>query len=262
MVRLTAARRAGEPHRDKAHDRQHEQYRLEDVEGGGDPDDQENAAREPDRRAGDSHHPPHGVHRAAEQVLELGGLEALEIDRDDPVEQHRVGVPFDDGAEELLLLALHQPGGARDQAQPDRRREEGADAAQVAAAAGREHRGDQVARDDELRPGDHRADQLRREARDEAARCRCPDKPERRREHAWNPAELPPLGRSLHRSAAASPEDGQVSNVRRARGYVVGGTRICRVPRTSMTVPRGVCAIRTMTPLQARQRSTTPGARV
>src|SRR5947207_1109102 len=79
--------------------------------------DEEQAARESDRRSGDSHHPPHCIHRATQKVLEFGCLEALQVDRDDPIEQDGVGVSLDDRREHRLLLVLDQAGRARDDAQ-------------------------------------------------------------------------------------------------------------------------------------------------
>ena len=96
LIGLAAARRAREPHWNEADYGEHEEDRLEDVEGCGDADDEKETPRESDRRPGNSHHPPHRVHRSAQKVLEFGCLEALQVDRDDSIEQDRVRVSLDD----------------------------------------------------------------------------------------------------------------------------------------------------------------------
>src|SRR5256885_14503083 len=242
---LAAARGAREPHRNEADDSQHQEDRLQDVEGRRDADDEEEAARETDRRPGDSHHPAHRVHRSAQQVLELGGLEALQVDRDDPIEQDRVRVSLDDRGEHRLLLALYEPGRARDQAQTDHLAEQRPDAPEIASAARRENCGDEVSRDHELRARRDRGHDLRREAREESPGRRFPHKPERRTQNARDSTELAPLGRSLD-AIAAPPED-------------QGGGGM-RFPRTSTCVPFWVWTIRRITVEHAVQRSTIPGA--
>src|SRR5947208_470176 len=170
---------------------------------------EDEAAREPDRRPGDTHHPAHRVHRPAEQVLKFRRLEALQVDRDDPIEQDGVGVPLDDRGQHRLLLVLDQTGRARYQAEPDHLGEQGPDAAEIASATRGQYRSDQVSRDDELRARRDGRHDLRREAREESAGRGLPNETERRTEYARHSPKLAPLRRCLD-TIAASPEDQEI----------------------------------------------------
>ena len=188
------------------------QDRLQHVEGRGDADDQEDAPREPDRRAGHAQHPAHRVLRAAQQILEVRRLEALQVDRDDAIEQDRVRVSLDDRAEHLLLLVLHEVRDARGDGQSDHQPEKLRDAIEAAAALRREHGRDEIARHDELRSGDHRAHSLRRERCEESAGRGLPHEVERGCEHPWDASELAALLRRLHvPSATGEHHDASVS---------------------------------------------------
>ena len=76
-------------------------------------------------------------------------------------------------------MALYEPRRARDQAQPDHLAEQRPDAPQIASAAGRENRRDEVSRDHELRARRDRRHDLRREARKESPGRRFPHEAER-----------------------------------------------------------------------------------
>src|SRR5713101_6260306 len=129
-------------------------------------------------------------------------------------------MPLDDRRKHRLLLVLDEAGRARYHAHSDHLGEQRGDASQIAATAGREDRGDEVSRDDELCSRCDRGHDLRSEARHEPPGCRLPDEPERRSEDARNSTNLTPLRRWLD-PVAATPEDQEI----RLKPSLVGAIR-------------------------------------